>query len=75
VFASPPFGVKVIRAVTVTLPFRLSFAFASLPRRSGTVIAGGSPPPLDGFSRSFFFFAAAALSLTAASVTATFPVA
>jgi hypothetical protein len=56
VLASPPWGVKAIRALTVTLPVCLNFRLASLESRSGTVIVGGSPKALEGFRRSRRFF-------------------
>src|SRR4029079_8083513 len=74
VFGMPRLGVKVIRALTVTLPFSRSFCLASLVRRSFTEIAGGPPEALEGLSRSFlFFFAVPALSGAAASETLTVP--
>ena len=75
-FATPPCGVKVIRARTITLPFLFRRLLAALLSASGTVIVGGLPEALDGLSRSLRFLAAKALATTAlapASVTPTMP--
>src|SRR6476659_2597122 len=74
VLAMPPWGLKVIRALTLSLPRRRSFALASLVRRSGTMIVWGPPEALEGFSRSFrFFLDATALRGAFASLSETPP--